>query len=112
MPIDYSKYPWNWVQIRDRILRRAGGKGADPRPGACCEWCGASNWLPHPDTGSKVVLTVAHINDPDPANVDEENLAALCQKCHNAYDAPMRAKNRARRVRQEQLDAGQREMEL
>ena len=26
-----------------------------------CEWCGAVNYIPHPDTGSKVVLTIAHV---------------------------------------------------
>jgi hypothetical protein len=51
--------------------------------------CGAVNALPHPITGSKVVLTVAHL-DHDPTNNDATNLRALCQRCHNRYDAPMR----------------------
>jgi hypothetical protein len=34
----------------------------------------------------KIVLTVAHL-DHDPANNADDNLAALCQKCHLAYDA-------------------------
>lgn len=37
----------------------------------------------------KVVLTVAHL-DHQPENCDPENLRAWCQRCHNAYDAPMR----------------------
>lgn len=37
----------------------------------------------------KVVLTVAHL-DHTPENCDESNLAALCQRCHNRYDAPTR----------------------
>lgn len=40
-----------------------------------------------------IVLTIAHINDPNPQNVDEKNLAALCQRCHNKYDIAMRRKN-------------------
>lgn len=45
-----------------------------------------------------VVLTVAHL-DHQPENCDRENLRALCQACHNAYDAPMRAKGIAERKR-------------
>jgi 5-methylcytosine-specific restriction endonuclease McrA len=46
----------------------------------------------------KVVLTVAHL-DHQPENCDPANLRAWCQRCHNAYDAPMRRqgiKSRAR----------------
>ena len=38
---------------------------------------------------AKVILTVAHL-DHQPENCARENLKALCQRCHNAYDAPMR----------------------
>jgi hypothetical protein len=34
-----------------------------------------------------VVLTTAHL-DRDPANNADENLAALCRRCHLVYDAP------------------------
>ena len=37
----------------------------------------------------KVVLTVAHL-DHQPENCADDNLRAWCQRCHNAYDAPMR----------------------
>ena len=37
----------------------------------------------------RVVLTVAHL-DHKPENCDRANLRALCQRCHNVYDAPMR----------------------
>jgi 5-methylcytosine-specific restriction endonuclease McrA len=43
----------------------------------------------------QVILTIAHI-DQDPTNNDDDNLAALCQRCHNRLDAPHRAKNAAR----------------
>lgn len=36
-----------------------------------------------------IVLTVAHL-DHDPSNCAEDNLKALCQRCHNRYDAKMR----------------------
>jgi hypothetical protein len=51
----------------------------------------------------KIVLTVAH--HPDPMNCAEENLHALCQKCHNRLDAPMRAKNAARTRRKKRIQA-------
>lgn len=44
---------------------------------------------------SRVVLTIAHIHDPDPMNCDPGNLQALCQRCHNRLDAPMRARHAA-----------------
>jgi len=34
----------------------------------------------------RVVLTTAHL-DHNPENNDERNLKALCQRCHNRYDA-------------------------
>jgi hypothetical protein len=46
----------------------------------------------------KVVLTVAHL-DHQPPNCDPANLRALCQRCHNAYDAPMRRAGIAARAR-------------
>jgi 5-methylcytosine-specific restriction endonuclease McrA len=36
-----------------------------------------------------IVLTVAHL-DHNPENNDYSNLKAMCQKCHNSYDAPHR----------------------
>jgi len=56
------------------------------------------NGEPHPITGSKVVLTVMHLNHQPEDNRDE-NLLHGCQGCHNRYDAPMRRagiKERAR----------------
>ena len=85
MPCDYSKYPQNWkTEIRPRILKRAGNK---------CEECQAENYKPHPVTGSRVVLTVAHLDhDPENWEVTDDRLKALCQKCHLAYDRKMRNK--------------------
>jgi hypothetical protein len=34
----------------------------------------------------KVILTVAHL-DHTPENCSYDNLKAMCQKCHNSYDA-------------------------
>ena len=88
-------YPPDWAEISRRIrFERAKGR---------CEWCGAENYAPHPDTGSKVILTVAHL-DHNPANNADDNLAALCQRCHNRYDGPKRASNRKHNAHR---DAGQ-----
>ena len=91
MPIraeNKGRYPKNWKQIASRIRERAGGQ---------CEFCGALDKQPHPSTGSTVILTVAHL-DHTPENCSKENLKALCQRCHNGYDAKEKAKGiRARR---------------
>ena len=71
-----------WLAIRQRILARARHR---------CEGrgCGVRNHEAHPVTGSRVVLTIARL-DQDPGNNAGNNLRALCQKCHNAWDAPTR----------------------
>ena len=48
----------------------------------------------------KIVLTVAHL-DHTPENCDDENLRHWCQRCHNSYDAPMRASG----IRQRRFEA-------
>ena len=50
-----------------------------------CEKCGAENHKPHPVTGKKVILTVAHLNH-DISDNRPENLMALCQRCHLNHD--------------------------
>jgi len=93
MPIkDKSLYPKNWKQIRFEILERAMYK---------CEICGVKNYEPHPITGSKVVLTIMHLNH-NPKDSRRSNLKAGCQKCHLTYDAKHHAKN-ARETRIKKL---------
>lgn len=79
MPIDYKKYHPKWFLI-SRLIRFTRAKNR-------CEKCSAENGLPHPVTGKKVVLTVAHL-DRDRTNNRFHNLAALCQRCHLNYDRP------------------------
>jgi hypothetical protein len=92
-PENRRRYPRDWQTIRLKLLDRAGN---------CCEGspaypdCRAANHEPHPATGSRVVLTVAHL-DHTPENCDERNLRVWCQRCHNTYDAPHRAANRRAR---------------
>ena len=61
------RYPPDWKGIADRIKTEAGWR---------CVACDA------PHGPSPHILTVDHIVDHDPANVSDENLAALCQRCH------------------------------
>ena len=44
-----------------------------------------------------IVLTIAHLHDDSPENCSEENLGALCQRCHNRLDAAARAAGRKQR---------------
>jgi hypothetical protein len=89
MPIrdeNKARYPKDWKAIslaaRERAGNRCEGSPAFPD-------CRAENGKPHPATGSRVVLTVAHL-DHQPENCAPENLRAWCQRCHNTYDLPMR----------------------
>ncbi len=106
MPIDYSKYPANWKDIRTHILERAGNRceGTPQYPD-----CHAENHHKHPETGSRVVLTIAHM-DHDVTHNDDDNLRALCQRCHLSWDAVDHAANSARTRRARCLRAGQMEM--
>ena len=102
MPIDYKKYPKNWNELRDSVLKRANNK---------CEFCGVENHTYGTRDkdgyfreytameveaagldGEKViqiVLTVSHLDhDEENHNVKIDRLAALCQRCHLQYDIP------------------------
>lgn len=89
-PENRHRYPPDWREVRAAILARAGNR---------CEWeeCGAANYSPHPETGARVVLTIAHL-DHQPENCDPSNLRAWCQLHHNRYDAAARAAGRHRRA--------------
>lgn len=91
-PENRKRYPKNWKEISERIrFDRAGGRCEFIIGAARCE---ALHGRPHPITGSKVVLTVAHL-DHIPENCDDENLLAGCQRCHLRYDAKHHAKTAA-----------------
>ena len=87
-PENRSRYPKDW-KLRSCFIRKYRAKNR-------CEWCGAENGEPHPITGSKVVLTCAHVHDKRPEAASLLNLAALCQRCHLRHDARDRALNRKR----------------
>lgn len=93
MPIDYSKYPSNWLsEIRPAILKRADNK---------CELCGISNYAirsspARPGRKTKIVLTIAHL-DHNKDNNDHCNLSALCQKCHLDWDKEQHKESRKKK---------------
>ncbi len=103
-PENKKRYPPDWKKIVQRIRDRANDK---------CEWCGAVNHsyvnkftreicLMDEENTIQIVCTVAHL-DHTPENCQENNLAFLCQKCHNAYDAPHRAQTRKTNRNKNQL---------
>lgn len=94
-----ARYPKDW-KVRSRFVRFYRARNR-------CEWCNAENHKPHPITGSVVVLTVAHVYDHRPEAAQLLNLAALCQRCHNRHDAPMRRAHRRARLL---VESGQAEL--
>ena len=87
-PENKHRYPRNWKEISHRIRfgRASGrcectgecGRGHSER---CPNIHGHENFL----TGSRIVLTTAHLNHT-PEDCRDENLRAFCQACHLAYD--------------------------
>ncbi len=110
MPIDYKDYPDDWEAISLRIRNeRAGGCCEDCRApnGAWIRRSKANGYIyevaleDECEDGLwkkpvRVVLTVAHVGAPKPDgsigdkhdkhDVREENLRALCQRCHLRLD--------------------------
>jgi hypothetical protein len=80
----YADYPRGWHRW-SRYLREA-------RAGWACEQCGVKHGQVHLHTGSKEVLTLAHL-DHDCHNNNPRNLAVFCRRCHLAHD---REDNRGR----------------
>jgi len=78
-----------WRAFRAELLARAENRceGTPQNPD-----CRAEDGLPHPITGSKVKLTIAHM-DHDERHADPDRCRALCNRCHNQWDAPHRKAN-------------------
>ena len=123
MPVDKAKYPREWPAISKRIRERDGW---------ACKFCGVKanaigardkdgRWwdedaihnLNH-DYGEwifpdgfpamvRIVLTVAHLENADPMDCRDENLASLCQRCHLRLDGKLHAARAAETRRQKRL---------
>lgn len=102
-PENRSRYPADWKEISLAIKDRAGWRCE------CTGECGRHEYhldddgrcvnehgRPAIGTGSKVVLTTAHL-DHTPENCEPENLRAMCQGCHLHYDREHHAETRAAR---------------
>jgi len=105
-----DQYPDDWEEISWKVRSEAGWRceGSPEYPD-----CRATNRRPHPETGSVVVLTVAHL-DHDPRNCERENLRAWCQRCHLIYDGhqhkQMQIKKRHERADTQEMFEGQPEL--
>ncbi|MFB9618855.1 hypothetical protein [Brooklawnia cerclae] len=92
-PENLGRYPGDWKAISHRIrVERAElrcectgecGRSGDhlDADGRCRNRNGQAAF----GTGSRVVLTVAHL-DHAPEHCDDDNLRAMCQGCHLHYD--------------------------
>lgn len=127
MPINYSKYPANWLkEIRPRIMERANHtcefEGCDFRHGEevwAAKYCGrTTGWyrdyeeakrqrlsfeskggemIPNPKKVT-VVLTIAHLDhDEENKDVQDDRLKAACQLCHLRYDAKEKYRRRMKK---------------
>jgi hypothetical protein len=121
-------YPPDWPLIRKRILARAGNRcercgkpggvtveavfggrwrDSDLDPTGWRDCNGRPCPAPDPDGTDhcvRVVLTIAHTPDRNPANCDPANLLALCSYCHFSLD---RSQNIITARRNRLLRAGQ-----
>ena len=90
MPMDRTKYPAAWDEIARSVKDAAGWK---------CELCGRQCRFPgDPFDTHRRTLTTAHINHVE-ADCSDENLVALCPKCHLAYDQARKKLQRLARQR-------------
>lgn len=90
-PENRRRYPPDWkaISCEIRFVRAEGRCECSGMCGLHVDRCDAINYAPHPTTGSRVVLTVAHLNHT-PEDCDPDNLRAMCQRCHLTYDRKAR----------------------
>lgn len=129
-PENRHRYPKDWKQVRERILKRANYRceheGCRARHGVTGYWfegrfrtMNDALWNAGYKAGDvvacddglqlkliKIVLTIAHL-DHQPENCADDNLRAWCQKHHLAYD---RAHHQANAQATRRAKAGTMEM--
>lgn len=94
-PENAKRYPPRkvWSAMVEQARERGGDRcECDGKCGMAHDGgrCSAMNGQPHPLTGSKVVLTLAHEHGVPLEETSIERMFHACQQCHNRYDAPMR----------------------
>ncbi|MGI5507465.1 hypothetical protein [Lentzea sp. CA-135723] len=99
-PENQDRYPADWAAVSLAIKQRAGWRcecrgecGRPPSHLDLDQRCRNHHHRPAYGTGSRVVLTTAHL-DHVPEHCDPDNLAAMCQGCHLNYDAEHHAQTR------------------
>jgi hypothetical protein len=136
MPMERARYPENWEEISQRIRERDGQRckwcgaanGAIGFRQARGEFVQMYASIEEVDGQAdalaldgikltRIVLTVAHLGTPhadgtpgdkhDKMDVRDENLAALCQRCHLMYDLKDHVRNAAETRRRRRIEAGQ-----
>lgn len=106
-PENRDRYPADW-KIRSLLIRRCRAHWRCECDGRCGRQadhldatgrCVNRHGQPAVITGSKVVLTVAHL-DHQPEHSELANLMAMCQGCHLHYDRGHHAETRRNRTGQ------------
>jgi hypothetical protein len=108
-PENRGRYPIEWPLISLAIRERAGWRcecTGECGRGSHTGRCPNRNHAPAYGTGSRVVLTVAHL-DHTPEHCDPANLRAMCQGCHLHYDRDHHKHTAARTRRAAHAAAGQ-----
>lgn len=98
-----DRYPPDWPQISDyiRFTRAQGRCECDGRCGRPADHLDVDNRCRNHHagaaykTGSRVVLTTAHL-EHDPAKCADQDLMAMCNGCHLNYDREHHAQTRAK----------------
>jgi len=96
-PENRNRYPVNWKGISSRIRFDRAGSQCECE-GECGlhhdRRCEERHGQPAKRANGKSVLTVAHL-DHVPENCSDDNLRALCQRCHLRYDVDHHRKSRS-----------------
>lgn len=113
-PENLARYPEDWPAISLAVKEDAGWRceclgecGRGTHDGRCPNRHGQ----PAYGTGSRVVLTTAHLNHT-PEDCSRENLRAMCNGCHLHYDREHHAETRAETRRRTVEASGQMALEI
>jgi hypothetical protein len=96
-PENKARYPKEWPQMVAAARERSGnccectGQCGREHPGGRCN---ERNHTPHSETGSKVVLTLAHEHGVPLEETSIERMFHACQRCHLLYDKHIHRQNR------------------
>lgn len=111
-PENLARYPKTWREMVAAARVRSGNRcecvgqcglnhGAGDEVNSDPPRCRATNGEPHPLTGSKVVLTLAHEHGVPLEETTIDRMFHACQQCHLRYDKDIHRQN-SERTRREQ----------